>query len=236
MDKTQDHKDIQFSIATILYPFLFVVLAWVVYWIQIRFSYDFTSFGIYPRKLSGLKGIVCSPLLHGSVQHLYNNSIPVLVLGGILLHFYRHQSLRVLLYGLLLSGILTWIIGRPAYHIGASGLIYTLFSFIFFKGIVARHYRLVALSLLVVFVYGSMLWYVFPIDNNVSWEGHLSGFISGLILALSIKENLVTPHKYEWEKDDFDEKSDPFIRHFDDDGNFIESPESEEDDPDNVSL
>ncbi|RAV29853.1 rhomboid family intramembrane serine protease [Sinomicrobium soli] len=231
----QDHKDFRFSLTTVLYPFLFVVLVWTIYWIQIRFAYDFTGYGILPRKLPGLAGIVCSPFLHGSVKHLYNNSLPLLILGSMLLHFYRQQSLKVLLYGTLLSGLLTWGIGRPAYHIGASGLIYMLFAFIFFKGIFTRHYRLVALSLLVVFVYGSMLWYVFPIDEEISWEGHLSGFLSGLILAICIKGSLPVPHKYEWEKEDYDEKNDPFLRHFDDEGNFVENPPSQEDEEDPVS-
>ncbi|MBC9798597.1 rhomboid family intramembrane serine protease [Sinomicrobium weinanense] len=221
----QDHKAFQFSLTTVLYPFLFVVLIWTVYWVQIKYGYDFTDYGILPRTISGLKGIVFSPFLHGSIKHLYNNTFPLLILGTILFYFYVRQSPRVILYGILLSGFLTWIIGREAYHIGASGLIYVFSSFIFFKGIFTKYYRLVALSLLVVFLYGGLLWYVFPIDEEISWEGHLSGLITGFILAVFIRGNLPKPVKYAWEREDYDEENDPFLKHFDENGNFIEHPD-----------
>lgn len=221
----QDHKAFHFSITTIVYPFLFIVLIWTVYWAEVRYGYDFADHGILPRTIRGLKGIVFSPFIHASIKHLYNNTFPLFILGVILLYFYGKQSLKVIVYGTLLSGFLTWLIGREAYHIGASGLIYMFCSFIFFKGIFTRYYRLIALSLLVVFLYGGLLWYLFPIDEDISWEGHLSGFITGFVLAIFIRRKLPKPVKYTWEREDYDEKSDPFLRHFDEDGNFIENPE-----------
>lgn len=135
--------------------------------------------------------------------------------------------------GLLASGLLTWIIGRPANHIGASGIIYLLASFLFFKGIFSKHYRLVALSLIVVFIYGGLVWYVTPIDPEISWEGHLSGMISGFSLALIFKRNIAEPPKYHWEQPDYSEDDDPFMRHFDNNGNFIEKlPKDEVDERD----
>ncbi len=130
-----------------------------------------------------------------------------------------------------MTGLLTWVIGRESYHIGASGLIYMLASFIFFKGVFQKHYRLVALSLTIVFIYGSMLWYMLPIEDGISWEGHLSGFVSGLLLALIIKVKVPTPKKYVWERDDYDENDDEFLKHFDEHGNFIELPKNDEDIP-----
>ncbi|MBT8184108.1 MAG: rhomboid family intramembrane serine protease [Eudoraea sp.] len=213
----------RFSNSVLLAPMLAVLMIWTVFWVEIRFQVNLNHFGIYPRTVSGLKGILLSPFLHGSIDHLYNNTMPVAILTAALFYFYRGISIRVLLFGLLISGGLTWLIGRPSFHIGASGLIYVLASFIFFKGIFTKYYRLVALSLGVVFIYGSMLWYMFPIKDGISWEGHLSGFVTGLILAVSLKAKIPVVRKFEWEKEDYNEDEDEFLQHFDKDGNFIES-------------
>ena len=142
-----------------------------------------------PGTVSGLQGVVFSPFIHSNIEHLYNNSIPLMVLLAALFFFYSKEAWGILVFGILLSGGLTWIIGRENYHIGASGLIYVLVSFIFFKGIQTQYYRLVALSLTVVVLYGGMVWYVFPkIDDTISWEGHLSGLISGLVLTFFYKK------------------------------------------------
>lgn len=213
----------RFSNSVLLAPLIAVLCIWTVFWVEVRFQVNLNHYGIYPRTLSGLKGVILSPFLHGSLDHLYNNTIPVAVLTSALFYFYRSISIRVLLLGLLISGGLTWLIGRPSYHIGASGLIYVLASFIFFKGIFTRYYRLVALSLGVVFIYGSMLWYMFPIEDGISWEGHLSGFLAGLVLAVFLKAKFPAARKFDWEKEDYNEEEDEFLQHFDEDGNFIEN-------------
>lgn len=221
----------EFSTGVIIYPLLFLLLIWMVFWFEVRFGYDFTNYGIYPQTIMGLRGIALSPFIHGSLQHIYHNTIPLFVLSMTLFYFYKPIAWKVILFGILLSGFLTWCIGRPSHHIGASGLIYVLVSFTFFKGIFSKYYRLVALSLLVVFLYGSMIWYTMPIDENISWEGHLSGLITGFILSVFFKGLIVTHKKYVWERDDYNESDDPFLKHFDKDGNFIEhiQPEIEED-------
>lgn len=217
----QDH--FKFSNGVIVYPLLFVLLIWAIFWFEIRFGFDFTNFGVYPQRFSGLRGVIFSPFIHSGIEHLYHNSIPLFVLSAALFYFYKSIAWRVLVFGILLSGLLTWIIGRPAYHIGASGLIYVLVSFLFFKGIIAKHYRLIALSLLVVFLYGSMVWYVMPIKEGMSWEGHLSGMIVGIVFALYFRKNLPQPKKYYWEQEDYKEEEDEFLKHFDENGNFIEN-------------
>jgi membrane associated rhomboid family serine protease len=197
-----------------------VLLIWIVYWIEIKFNFNFTDYGIYPQKIDGLKGIIFSPFIHSGLKHLFNNSIPLLLLSMALFYFYRNISKPVIIYGILITGLLTWCIGRPSYHIGASGLVYVLASFLFFKGIFSKYYRLVALSLSVVFVYGSLVWGVFPGKTGMSWEGHLSGFLVGFVLSLVYKTSIKKKPKYEWEKDNYNTEEDEFMQLFDEDGNF----------------
>ncbi|MBF4517694.1 rhomboid family intramembrane serine protease [Flavobacterium sp. ANB] len=223
----------KFSTSVIGLPVFFVLFLWIVYWVQIRFDFDFYQNGIYPRDFSGLQGVVFGPFIHENLDHLYNNSIPLLVLLAALQFFYPKQSFGVIAYGILFSGLITWVIGRENYHIGASGLIYVLVSFIFFKGIQTGYYRLVALSLSVILLYGGMIWYVFPdVDATISWEGHLGGFIAGFMLTLFYKTPEYTkPIVYDWQKPDFNPEDDIFMRHFDENGNFVntEKPEEESD-------
>lgn len=227
--KNQDY--FKFSTGVLAYPIFFVLSIWLVFWLEVRFGFNFSKYGIYPQTLKGLKGVVLSPFIHGSIQHLYHNTVPLFVLSMALFYFYRPVAWRVLFFGVLLSGFLTWLIGRPSYHIGASGLIYLLVSFLFFKGVFAKYYRLIALSLIVVFLYGSMIWYALPLEEGVSWEGHLAGLISGLLFALLFKKFVPKPEKYSWEQPGFNEDDDPFLKHFDDNGNFIEKIEEVEQEP-----
>lgn len=219
-----DNKELQFSTKVIIFPLLFLFLIVMVFWAETRFNWDFNYLGIYPRKFEGLRGILFGPFIHSDINHLFNNSIPLLVLSIALFYFYKSIRWKVLLYGMLLTGFLTWLIGRPALHIGASGVIYMLTAFLLFKGIFSKQYQLIALSLVVVFLYGSFLWYVFPIDPKISWEGHLSGLIVGFVFSILFRKNPIENKKYEWEQEDYLPEEDEFLKHFDDDGNFIETP------------
>jgi membrane associated rhomboid family serine protease len=213
------NTQLKFSTQVLLVPFLFIFLIWFVYWVEIQFSYNFTRAGILPRNLSGLKGVLFSPFIHSDINHLFNNSIPLFVLLSFLIYFYRAVYIKVLFFGGLLSGLLTWVIAREAFHIGASGIVYLLFSFVFFSGIIKKQFQLVAVSLIVIFLYGSMIWYVFPIKEGISWEGHLSGFVVGLIFAYIFKQKGIVKEEYEFKQTDFDLL-------FDDHGNF--NPPKEE--------
>lgn len=217
------------SLSVAVFPLLFVLSVWTVYWFEIRFDYSLSEFGIYPRTFEGFRGVFFSPFLHGSIEHLYSNTIPAFLLIASLRYFYRENFWKVLGYGILLSGILTWMIGRESYHIGASGLIYVLVSFIFFKGIRSQYYRLVALSLVIIMVYGGMIWYVFPdVEEGISWEGHLAGLLTGFAMALFLK----TPDykkflKYDWEQPDYNPEGDKFMERFDENGFFVNAPKPE---------
>ncbi|WP_397362034.1 rhomboid family intramembrane serine protease [Olleya sp. R77988] len=223
----KQQEPFKFTLAVIAYPIAFVMLLWLIFAIEIRFGFSLNKFGVYPKKVSGLIGVICSPFIHSGISHLWHNTIPLFVLSTALFYFYRPIAFKVLIYGVLLSGFLTWCFGRPSYHIGASGLIYVLASFIFFKGVFAKHYRLIALSLLVAFLYGSMIWNTLPLTEGVSWEGHLSGLIVGLVFALVFRKQIAKPKRYVWEDPNYNEEEDEFLQHFDDNGNFIERVEEE---------
>lgn len=224
------NQQFRFSPSVVIYPLLLLFSIWLVFWYQVRFDSGIRNYGIRPQKIEGLTGIFTSPFLHGDIEHLYNNSIPLLVLSLALFYFYNKIAWKIVLLGIILSGILTWIIASNGNHIGASGLVYVMVSFIFFKGIFAKHYRLIALSLIVIFLYGSMIWYVFPIKEGMSWEGHLSGLITGLLFAIIFRKHIAKPERYQWEVPDYNQKNDPFMKHFDENGNFIENPLEENDD------
>ncbi len=228
MKTSKETEHFKFSRGVLVYPLLLVFMMLLVFWFELRFHQDFTNHGILPRTVSGLQGILFSPFIHSTLQHLYNNSIPFIVLMGGLFYFYRAVAWKVFLLLVLFSGLGTWLIGREAYHIGASGIVYGLAAFLFFKGIWSGHYRLIAFSLIVIFLYGSLVWGTMPLDPGMSWEGHLCGFLSGLLLAFFIKQKIPQPAKYEWEKPEFNQENDPFLRHFDGKGNFIDIlPEDE---------
>lgn len=217
---------LEFSLFTIAVPLFSVLLLWIIYWVEIRFHVNLTYLGVQPQSLMGLRGIFFSPFIHGSIDHLYSNSIPLLVLLMALLYFYKPIALKVILWGALFTGLLTWLIAdKGSVHIGASGIVYLVSSFLFFKGIWSKHYRLIALSLIVVFLYGSLIWGVLPGEEGISWEGHLSGFLSGIVLAFIYKKSAIPITSYAWEKPSYNEKDDEFMKHFDENGNFVPSSE-----------
>ena len=160
---------------------------------------DFSFLGIYPLEAKGLPGILFSPFIHENFKHLFDNSIPLFLLGTAVFYFYSEVALKVCVWNYLLTGVFVWLAGREAWHIGASGLIYGLASFLFFSGIIRRYFQLIALSLLIVFLYGSMVWGMLPeLYKNVSWESHMLGFVSGIILAVWFRNKGPQKPVYKW--------------------------------------
>jgi membrane associated rhomboid family serine protease len=164
---------------------------------------DLNRFGLRPRELSGLLGILTAPLLHGGVEHLFSNTLPLAVSLTAILYLYPNSSLRVLPMLWLGSGLLAWLIGRPSLHVGASGFIYGLLAYVFVSGMLRQDMRSVAVSLMVWFLYGSMIWGILPIRPNMSWELHLAGGLLGVAMALVYHRwDRVPIKRYEWEDDD----------------------------------
>ena len=176
-----------------------VLIMWIIKLIEWYFELTFFHYGVYPREFSGLKGVIFSVFIHQDFTHLINNTYPLILLGGMLFYFYKKIGVQIFLWLYFTTGIWLWAIGRPSFHIGASGLVYALASFIFFSGLIKKHTKLSAASLLVIFLYGSMIWGVLPIYKGVSWEGHLSGFLAGILLAIFYRNEGPKPKKYQWE-------------------------------------
>lgn len=187
---------------SLVFPGFFLLLIWAVKFFEFSMELSFVSGGVYPRKWSGLQGILFSPLIHGGWRHLINNSMPAFLLSLALFYFYRDIAYKIwgLIY--LMGGILLWGIGREAYHIGASGLIYGLAAFLFLSGMIRRVRSLTAISLLVVFWYGSMWWGLLPLDFEVSFEAHIAGAVSGVVLAIVYRDQGPEPEKKELEDED----------------------------------
>ncbi|PHS08446.1 MAG: rhomboid family intramembrane serine protease [Kordia sp.] len=189
---------------------------WIVFLYEIKYGFNFNHFSIYPRKLNSLLGILASPFLHSDLSHITNNTLSFFVLMLMVRYFYSKSYLRVFIFGVLISGLFTWLIARPAYHLGMSGVIYVLASFIISKSFFSKQYNLIAISFAVIFLYGSMIWYVFPIDSTISWEGHLSGLITGVILSFFFKNELVKEELLP-----LTIQQSLFLEHFDDKGKFV---------------
>ncbi len=164
---------------------LFVGLLWLISLLTFLTDADITWLGILPRNIFGLIGILFGPLIHGDLIHLLSNSFPFVLLSGFILFQQRRKGIDVLLFVYVLSGALTWFIGRQAYHIGASGVIYGMASYLLFKGFIGRDREALAVSLAILFLYSGLFYGLFPGEERVSWEGHLSGLIAGLVAALS---------------------------------------------------
>ena len=196
MDKDTEKKIFKYSL---LFPVLIVGLLWLVMLIEQALELDFSDYGILPRHVEGLPGIFLSPFIHGSFDHLTSNSVPFLVLGFSLFYFYRNLAYRILFMVYLLSGICVWVGAREAYHIGASGIVYGLASFLFFSGVLRKDANLLTIGIIVIFLYGSMFWGMFPFKPEISWESHLWGAASGLILSWYYRHQGPVRPKASWE-------------------------------------
>lgn len=195
---------------SLFFPVVFLVLIWFIKFVEIYLGTDFIDAGVMPRTVRGLQGILFSPLIHGDWKHLFDNSIPIFLLSFALFYFYRGIAFTIYVFIYFIGGAILWMIGRDAYHIGASGIIYGLAAFLFLSGVIRKVRHLMAMSLLVVFLYGSLIWGLLPFDYEVSWEGHLSGAVVGIALALLYRDQGPEPEKPSWElEEELEEEQEP---------------------------
>ncbi len=188
------------------WPFVFVAIAWIVKLFEEASGIQLAEYGMAPRNISGIYGIITYPFLHKDFGHLVSNSIPLLFLGTALFYYYRQISLTISWQLFLVSGLWLLLLGQQgSIHIGASGLVYGLAAFHVTAGLIKRNNRLLAFSLLVMFLYGSMVWGLFPDffpKRNISWEGHLTGMAAGILLAFFHRDKGPQRDRYEWEEEE----------------------------------
>ena len=199
-----EYKKFKYSL---LLSTIFVGILWVVKIITDTSKKDLTFLGVYPRSTKGIVGIFSMPFIHADYTHLFANTVPLIVMGTGILFFYRSLSYKVFLIIWFFSGFCVWIFGRASYHIGASGIVYGLASFLLFSGIIRRDVRLAAISLIVVFLYGGMIWGILPIWPAISWEGHLFGGISGFACAVAYRNQGPKKLVYSWEIESDDDEN-----------------------------
>ena len=202
------------NLTSLKFSAIVLIIIWSVKIFEIVFDYDFTEYGVLPRKLNGLTGILFSPLIHSDVNHLLSNSLPVIILCLLIFNFYSQIAKKILIYLYFISGLWLWCVGRESFHIGASGLIYAMASFLFFSGILRKNSQLSAVALLVIFIYGGLFWGLFPIHKNVSWEGHLTGFIAGILVSFIFRKDGPKRKKYNWEIEEDLEVNDNEPNHY----------------------
>ena len=185
-------------------PTLFLLLILIIELTKYLSNSSFVQFGILPREALGLLGIITAPLIHSNVQHLFSNAAPLMVLGTSIYYFYPESSKKAIPIIYLSTNTLVWLFARDSYHIGASGIVYGLASFLFFSGIIKKDKRAITLTLLTAFLYGGLVIGLFPTKEEISWESHLYGFLTGLVLAILYRKK--DPFKkYDWEEEELEE-------------------------------
>ncbi len=227
-----------------------ILAMWFFFLLQWVGVFDNCFGAIIPLVPEGLLGIVTSPLLHGNLEHIAGNSIPILALMFLLYQFYPKIADRVFIMGWLLTGFLVWILppidfltGEYQYTctIGASGVVYVLAFFLFFSGIFTKDLKLLVVSLVVVLYYGSLIWGVFPQElfgdlqenTRISWQAHSAGAVVGTILAFIYRKSADKKKKYIWEFPNYySEKDDKLWQEYKENHpeDFLELPYKKKDD------
>lgn len=191
------------TLEAIIYPLLILAIMWAVFLMDRYFHLDLYKYGVKPQTTEGLKGILFMPFIHGQkdFSHIINNSVPIAIFLGTLIYFYREVAIYVTLVLWLGGGFLLWYFAANVhtYHIGMSGVIYGLFGFLLVSGFFKKYLPLQAISLFVAFMYGSMIWGILPTEERISWEGHLSGFLIGILLAFAFRKVGPVAPKYRYE-------------------------------------
>lgn len=213
MSRNVDNQERNALLKAFYYPSVFIIVLWLVKVFELVFHISLSAGGILPRSFIHFPAILTMPLIHADFAHLISNSGPLFVLGGFIFYFYREIAWKVILWIYALSGLWLWIGGREAVHIGASALVYGFAAFLFFSGIFRRNKTLMVVSLVITFLYGSLVWGFFPEffpEVNISWEGHLFGFIAGVLMAVYYRNQGPKAQKYHWDEEDDEDPDDAY--------------------------
>ncbi len=202
MDKEEKYR----FFSSMVFPGLLVLVLWVIKLIEVGFEVSFADYGLLPQSIVGLRGILFSPLLHADWAHLSSNSVPLFLLSSGLFYYYGKKATVIFILCWLVTGFWVWIFAADTgIHIGASGVVYALATFHFTGGILRKEPRMMAFSLLVVFLYGSLVWGISPKffpDKNISWQSHLLGGLAGIFIAIGYRHEGPQQKIYQWDDED----------------------------------
>lgn len=201
-------RDVQRIVLAAIIPLFLLFILYILKFLETGMDWDFTKLGVYPMEKRGVFGIFAHPLVHSSFKHLFANTIPFFFLSWCLFYSYRDIAPYIFFTIWIGCGVFTFLIGKPGWHIGASGIIYGLAFFLFFSGLLRKHVPLIAISLLITFLYGGLVWNMFPqfAKETTSWEGHLSGAITGTLCSIAfMKYGPQRPEPFA-DEEDIDEK------------------------------
>jgi membrane associated rhomboid family serine protease len=171
-------------------PARFVFLMWLFFSLQYYLAIDLGYLGIVPRTLSGLIGVLMAPLIHGSFGHILANTFPVFILAATLFYFFPGVALRVFFQCYFITNFFVWLMARPFFHIGASGLVYAMAFFLISIGIFKRDFKSMAIAILVLILYGGLFYNITIINTSISYESHVIGAIVGIGTAFGIVKSL----------------------------------------------
>ncbi|MCX6248418.1 MAG: rhomboid family intramembrane serine protease [Bacteroidetes bacterium] len=206
------HEEQKRMLRSLVIPGIFVILMWLIKIFENIAHVDLGVYGLAPLSWKGLTGIVLAPLLHADFSHLSANTLPFFFLGGMLFYFYRSIALKTFFLIWLITGLWVWVFARgDSVHIGASGVINGMASFLFLSGILRRDARLMAITLLITFLYGGLVWGVFPQlfpNKPISWESHLMGLLAGILLAFYYRNAGPQRKEYDWGNEEDDDSND----------------------------
>lgn len=194
----------------------FALLLWIIKALELAASVSFSTLGILPRTLKGTIGIITGPLIHGDIFHLISNTLPIILLGTLLFYFYHRIAVEIFVWIYLVTGFWTWMLARSAYHIGASGIVYGMASFLFFSGIIRKSKQLMTVSGIIIVLYGGIIYGIFPeaVEADVSWESHLMGALVGILLAFFFRKTKVDfDHDNPDEDHPDDDSEENYFRH-----------------------
>jgi membrane associated rhomboid family serine protease len=200
------HADTRRLRRAFLVALTFTCILWAIRIVETLAGLDLAPYSLYPRQAPGLRGILLAPLLHGGFAHLIANTAPILALGTALIYGYPRAARIVIPVVWLGSGLAVWLVARPAFHLGASGLAFGMLFFVFTIGALRWDRRAIALSLTVFLLYGGMIGGILPTTPNISFEYHLAGAVLGVILALMYRNLDPAPKEktYDWEGEEED--------------------------------